>query len=576
MRRVRRLQLSAPNEGLLWRGQLLLEDALRTASLPGAEDARLYLVRSLRLGVIDPRGSPARLARTIEERLRQSGLTACPGDDPAAEHAPVVVFASALEASIALAVRIGRGVSVRGWHWPLAVPAFRPGADPAESLRALLLASFELPGEAAASASWLEALVEADAAEPLLASLSAAEAEGLLRLGGWEPTPPRPGMGPDQPGPTATLPPVWRAPLGRWLRRWGPEDPRGLWLVAMALVARQPARIGSAAVLGQARAYLQAEGGPRALGLPDSAPTSPAPNAGTGEQPPPSAAGPKPSDPAAKRRTLPGPGALPGQPSSPDGAPPAQLGMPQSALPEATLAPATASGGTPTGQGHLAGDFPVPDGPPKVSLGRPQDAEGAAPPLPSPDPAAAPEVGPARPTRHPWAGVHGLGEPSAFAGLAFLVVLLRLEGIDGWLERYPALLDADWPRRLLRGLADGLGVPLADPLRVALGLEAPAPLTASGATPLEERAVVASASRHWRRRLRRWCRRPGRPALVVLVRRPGTVVVSRTHLEVWFEPRQAEIRVRRHGLDLDPGWVPWLGRVVTFHYDRRGPGDGEG
>jgi hypothetical protein len=54
------------------------------------------------------------------------------------------------------------------------------------------------------------------------------------------------------------------------------------------------------------------------------------------------------------------------------------------------------------------------------------------------------------------------------------------------------------------------------------------------------------------------------------------VLASRTHLDLWFQPRQAEIRVRRHGLDLDPGWVPWLGRVITFHYATRGPADGQG
>jgi hypothetical protein len=28
------------------------------------------------------------------------------------------------------------------------------------------------------------------------------------------------------------------------------------------------------------------------------------------------------------------------------------------------------------------------------------------------------------------------------------------------------------------------------------------------------------------------------------------------------------LAVRRAGLDLDPGWVPWFGRVVGFHYGR--------
>lgn len=550
MRRVRRLQLSAPTDGLRHRGQLLLEDALRTATLPGAEEARLYLVRSLRLGVIDPRGGSARLARTIEERLRQTGLTACPGEDPAAEHAPVVVFASALEASIALAIRLGRGVPARGWHWPLAVPAFRSGASPGENLRALLLASLELPGGALASAIWLEALVEASAAEPLLASLSAAEAEGLLRWGGWEPTPDRPAEAGPPTGPTAPLPPAWRTCLSRWLPRWGARDSRGLWLVAMALVARQPARIGAPAVLARARGILFAEEGERRARErslePDPArwarPATPAAQDSSAEtSPQPSDEGRSPLPPTSEAAAAPPPPPAAGTPPSP-------------------------------GPVDQAGELSRPQGAHRDGLGQPQAAEAVPPPLPSHPTPGAGAAEPVLPSVPPLA----LGEPSAVAGLAFLVVLLQLEGIEGWLERHPALLDVDWPRRLLRGLADGLGAPAADPLSHALGLTSLEPLPATDATALEDRAVLASLSRHWRRRLRRWCHTPGRPGLTELVRRPGIVVVSRTHLEVWFDPRQAEIRVRRFGLDCDPGWVPWLGRVVTFHYDRRGPGDGEG
>jgi len=32
--------------------------------------------------------------------------------------------------------------------------------------------------------------------------------------------------------------------------------------------------------------------------------------------------------------------------------------------------------------------------------------------------------------------------------------------------------------------------------------------------------------------------------------------------------------VRRLGLDLDPGWLPWFGRVVRFHYLPRGEFNG--
>ena len=43
MRRVRTVHLSAPTDGLLRRGELLLEDALHTAALPAADGGWLWL-----------------------------------------------------------------------------------------------------------------------------------------------------------------------------------------------------------------------------------------------------------------------------------------------------------------------------------------------------------------------------------------------------------------------------------------------------------------------------------------------------------------------------------------------------
>jgi hypothetical protein len=54
--------------------------------------------------------------------------------------------------------------------------------------------------------------------------------------------------------------------------------------------------------------------------------------------------------------------------------------------------------------------------------------------------------------------------------------------------------------------------------------------------------------------------------LAAVVSRPGRVAVTRTHVDVLFGHQQADPRVRRAGLDLDPGWLPWFGRVVQFHY----------
>ena len=52
-----------------------------------------------------------------------------------------------------------------------------------------------------------------------------------------------------------------------------------------------------------------------------------------------------------------------------------------------------------------------------------------------------------------------------------------------------------------------------------------------------------------------------------LIAREGKIAVSRTHLDILFEAKQMDIRIRRAGLDIDPGWVAWIARVVKFHYD---------
>jgi hypothetical protein len=66
--------------------------------------------------------------------------------------------------------------------------------------------------------------------------------------------------------------------------------------------------------------------------------------------------------------------------------------------------------------------------------------------------------------------------------------------------------------------------------------------------------------------MRLWCRRYSRLGLQRIVRRAGQVACSATHAEVSFELDLADIRLRRIGLDIDPVWVSWFGRIVKFHY----------
>lgn len=65
----------------------------------------------------------------------------------------------------------------------------------------------------------------------------------------------------------------------------------------------------------------------------------------------------------------------------------------------------------------------------------------------------------------------------------------------------------------------------------------------------------------------RYLRRFAGMSLRQLVNRNGQLACSRTHFDILIQTRQMDIRIRRAGLDIDPGWVAWLARVVQFHYD---------
>jgi len=50
------------------------------------------------------------------------------------------------------------------------------------------------------------------------------------------------------------------------------------------------------------------------------------------------------------------------------------------------------------------------------------------------------------------------------------------------------------------------------------------------------------------------------------VMRKGVVVRTRTHFDLFLDAGSVDLGIRKAGLDIDPGWVFWLGRVVCFHY----------
>ncbi len=58
-------------------------------------------------------------------------------------------------------------------------------------------------------------------------------------------------------------------------------------------------------------------------------------------------------------------------------------------------------------------------------------------------------------------------------------------------------------------------------------------------------------------------------ALAHLLLRPGRLRITRTHADLHLPSRSVSVALRVGAWDVDPGWVPYLGRVIRLHYEER-------
>jgi hypothetical protein len=136
------------------------------------------------------------------------------------------------------------------------------------------------------------------------------------------------------------------------------------------------------------------------------------------------------------------------------------------------------------------------------------------------------------------------GLPSGWAGVFFLLSLWQQAGCE---PESPAEAVA-W----LHSLAQRLRVAAEDGLWPTLAALDP---PAADARPLPWTALRRASLAAMRLPLRR------------ALRRSGCIDMTRTHLTVRLPLRAVDLRIRRAGLDLDPGWSLLLGRVVRFEYE---------
>lgn len=502
-----------------------IEDALRCASLPDTGE-RVLLVRRLALGRIERGISSQSLSRLIEERLAQTDVQWVPGGAAAAEQAAFVSFADRLQARTLLALKLVRGEPCSEWYWPLAVPEFRAAAGRAANLQCIAEAIARLPEARVALPAWAAALVRARAADGLTAFIDSQHGETLLRHAG-----------------VAILavnddPRRSQAPQNAVQEHLGPGTEDGVWHREGNEAASWPRWLHSLLVAGGAQDLLAHR-----------------------------TSATRPARVEIDRRAAVAPAAE----------------MPRAPMPwdhiDNTARPAIGrdlAESTPK-----AGDRVRADTAPALSMPEKESRPMAVSTQAEPTGPWLDRIG-ARLDQPPFL------EPSAAGGLLFVLPVLARLGAPAWLAQAESAGEF-FVHRVLKVALQRLDVPMGDPAWVlvaaqlsdAAPLQPPAP--PSWCDPLlaaPRRATTTVSLTHalasatsanaqaalWLTAVRRWLRRGGHIGLASLVLRYGVISLTRTHADVHFRVDDADMRVRRAGLDLDPGWLPWFGRVVAFHY----------
>jgi hypothetical protein len=193
----------------------------------------------------------------------------------------------------------------------------------------------------------------------------------------------------------------------------------------------------------------------------------------------------------------------------------------------------------------------------------PERREPQSPALGPPDPSPridavrnnAPET-PPQPTGQPDTAAAPAETVTSAAGIWLLVRPLHRIGIADWLDRHPDWAADGFARALLRHIAERMRAPPDDAVFDMIRRRGPV-------DPADDWSAALAA---WRIGLDRWLRRSVRRRLADIVHRRGWLTAQETGLVVRFRVDAADIALRRHALDVDPGWVPWLGLSVRYRY----------
>jgi hypothetical protein len=465
LRQVRRLRIKCARNEHARHGQILLEDALRTASL--RDESRLIIVKRLTLGQFSTRDSATSWSRRLEESIRTQAPEPVTYEHPADEQVSIVSFASPLEPWLLLARNTIAGRACTQWYWRSTLVGWNPSRPVPETLR-LCFKTLAAKGGISGTLLLAQHLRTADSLLTLLAALTEADLVPLKAdlLNTTDSNIPLSATATHSIALTETMP---TAAEQSFLCSANPNILRSAWLAAARISQNQ----------SSSPALFQEVPSPKRI---------------------------------------------------------------EKVLQHWRLSVST--------NRFYTADFPS-DHTPLVTEKRPpasQQSNNQSSPTIAPPEKQEP-VQPAESTKPDSLPERAFTQAG---GLLFLIPLLQRSGLPSFVATLPPEERSSFPWQILATALQHARIDEPDPFAIAMS-ELPATPHPSGI----------------------WLIRANRLALKLtglnlrhIVRRPALATISPQQIDLFFRTNEADLRLRRTGLDVDPGWVPWLQRVVRYHFNR--------
>lgn len=247
-RRIGKLRVKSQDEESLSTDLNNLQDAFKTASFSGLPPNGLLLIRRFDLGVIRSRSSAMSISKLIDEKIRSASYQMVCVDVEDHPNEDVVWFSDMARAVFALLTRMLSGSNLEAWYWPVMFPSFNPAMSIGDVLTIVNTDYADKQSKSRVLALVVEDLLKRGRSDDVIKSISTQLAQECLRECGLLPhvvsasvneklqTTSRPAF--QYP---LKLKPEWRAILQQAIPYWGKTDLRSYWLAYSALISTYPA-----------------------------------------------------------------------------------------------------------------------------------------------------------------------------------------------------------------------------------------------------------------------------------------------------------------------------------------------